>query len=71
MQNPLLTQRQSALDLAAAHGMSCYEWTLAKARMERAMMLGSFALRVADRARVALRRAAAVLFGPRATRKRA
>ena len=71
MQNPLLTQRRSALDLPAAHGMSNYEWTLAKARMEQAMMLGDAALRVADRARAALRHAAVVLFGAPSTRNRA
>ena len=51
--------------------MSNYEWTLANARMEQAMMLGDAALRVADRARAALRNAAVVLFGALATRKRA
>jgi len=70
MQNPLLTQRRSALDLPAAHGMSDYEWTLAKTRMEQAMMLGNFALRVADRARAAMRSAAIVLFGSPASHKR-
>ena len=71
MQNPLLSQRRSALDLPAAHGMNNYEWMLAKARMEQAMMLGDAALRLADRTRVALRRLAIVLFGAPGTQKRA
>jgi hypothetical protein len=70
MENPLLTQRRSALDLAAAHGMSAGEWMVAKARMEQAMMLGDFALRVADRLRAALRSAGLVLFGAPTARKR-
>ena len=44
---------------------------LATVRMERAMMLGDAALRLADRARAALRRAAIVLFGAPAKQKRA
>ena len=71
MENPLLTQRRSALDLPAAHGLSSYEYTLAQARMQQALMLGNFALRVADRARAALRSAIIVLFGAPATQKRA
>jgi len=67
----LLSQRRSALDLSAAHGMNNYEWMLAKARMERAMMLGDAALRLADRTRVALRRLGSVLFGAPGTQKRA
>jgi len=71
MQNPLLSQRRSALDLPAAHGMNSYEWMLAKARMEQSLMLGNAALRIADRARAALRRAAIVLFGSPDREKRA
>jgi len=63
MQNPLVTERHSAIDPAAARGMSHYEWTLAKARMERAMALGDFALRVAASTRAAVRSAASSLFG--------
>jgi hypothetical protein len=69
MQNPLLTQRRSALDLPAAHGMNNYEWALAKARMDRAMMLGDFTLRLADRTRAALRSAAIALFGAPAPKR--
>jgi hypothetical protein len=69
MQNPLVTQRRSPLDLAADHGMSAHDWTLAKARMEQAMMLGDFALRVADRARALLRNVGRALFGGGTTRK--
>ena len=71
MQNPLLSQRRSALDLPAAHGMNNYEWMVAKARMEQALMLGNATLRLAERTRVALRRAAIVLFGAPGTRERA
>lgn len=70
MQNPLLTEHRSALDLSVAHGMNNYEWTLAKARMDRAMMLGDFSVRLADRTRAALRSAAIMLFGAPAPRKR-
>jgi len=44
---------------------------LATVRMERAMMLGDAALRLADRARAALRSAAIALFGASAKQKRA
>jgi hypothetical protein len=71
MDNPLLTERRSVLDLSAIHGMSDYERMQATARMEQAMMLGDAALRVARRARAALRSAAIVLFGAPATQKRA
>jgi len=71
MDNPLLTERRSVLDHSAVQGMSDYERMLATARMERAMMLGDAALRLADRARAALRRAAIVLFGAPAKQKRA
>jgi hypothetical protein len=54
MDNPLLTERRSVLDISAIHGMSDYERMQATARMEQAMMLGDFALRVADRARARL-----------------
>ena len=70
MQNPLVIERHSVIDAAAARGMSHYEWTLAKARMERAMALGDFALRVAAGMRAAVRSAARALFGTH-TRKRA
>ena len=71
MDNPLLTERRSVLDLSAVQGMSDYERMQATARMEQALMLGDAALRVADRARAALRSAAIVLFGAPATQKRA
>ena len=70
MQNPLVIERVSAIDPAAEHGMSHYEWTLAKARMERAMALGEFTLRLAASTRAAVRGAATALFGV-ATQKRA
>jgi len=70
MQNPLVIERVSAIDPAVEHGMSHYEWTLAKARMERAMALGEFALRVAASTRAAVRGVATALFGV-ATQKRA
>ena len=60
-----------ACSIFAVQGMSDYERMQATARMEQAMMLGDAALRVADRARAALRRAAIVLFGAPATQKRA
>jgi hypothetical protein len=71
MENPLLTERRSVLDLSAVQGMSNYERAVATARMEQAMMLGNGALRVANRARAALRSAAIVLFGAPTTQKRA
>jgi hypothetical protein len=70
MQNPLVIERVSAIDPAVEHGMSHYEWTLAKARMERAMALGEFTLRLAASTRAAVRGAATALFGV-ATQKRA
>ena len=57
MQNPLVSERQSVIDPAAARGMSHYEWSLAQARVQRAMALGDFAIRVAQRIRAALRTA--------------
>ena len=69
MQNPLVIERVSAIDPAAAHGMSHYEWTLAKARMERAMALGEFALRVAASTRAAVRSVATALFGVAAQKR--
>ena len=71
MDNPLITERRSVLDLSAVHGMSDYERMQATARMEQALMLGDAALRVAKRARAALRSAAIVLFGAPRTQKRA
>ena len=71
MDNPLLTERRSVLDLSAIQGMSDYERLQATARMEQAMMLGDCALRVADRARAVLRSAAIVLLGAPTTQKRA
>ncbi len=71
MENPLLAERRSVLDLSTVQGMSSYERAVATARMEQALMLGDFALRVADRARAALRSAALVLFGTPAKQKRA
>ena len=71
MQNPLLSEHRSALDSPAAHGMSAHEYLVAQARMEQAIMLGNLALRVAQRARTALRRAAIVLFGAPAKARRA
>jgi len=61
MQNPLVIERQSVIDPSVARGMSHYEWSLAKARMENAMALGDFALRVAQRVRATLRMAAAAV----------
>ena len=49
MQNPLVIERRSAIDPAAARGMSYTDWKAAVARMENAMALGDFALRVARR----------------------
>ena len=63
MQNPLVIERRSAIDPAAARGMSHHEWSLAKARMEHAMALGDFALRIARRIRTAARSAAIALLG--------
>jgi len=70
MQNPLVIERVSAIDPAAAHGMSHYEWMLAKARMERAMALGELTLRLVASTRAAVRSAATALFGI-ATQRRA
>ena len=55
MQNPLVIERQSVIDPAVTRGMSHYEWSLAKARMENAMALGDFTLRIAQSIRTALR----------------
>ena len=63
MQNPLVVERRSAIDPAATRGMSHYEWSLAKARMENAMALGDFALRAAQRIRAALRAATSSVRG--------
>jgi hypothetical protein len=49
--------------------MSHYEWMLAKARMERALALGEFALRVAASTRAAVRSAANALFGTSARKR--
>ena len=57
MQNPLVSERQSVIDPAAARGMSHYDWSLAQARMQNALALGDFAIRVAQRMRAALRTA--------------
>ena len=69
MQNPLVIGRRSAIDPAAARGMSHYEWSLAKARMEHAMALGDFALRVAQSIRAALRAATAAVRGASASNR--
>jgi len=69
MQNPLVIERRSAIDPAAARGMSHYEWSLAKARMERAMALGDFALRVAQSIRATLRAATAAVRGAGASNR--
>jgi hypothetical protein len=69
MQNPLVLERQRVIDPAATRGMSHYEWMLAKARMERALALGEFALRVAASTRAAVRSAANALFGTSARKR--
>lgn len=61
MQNPLLSECQSVIDPSAARGMSHYEWSVAQARVQRAMALGDFAIRVAQRIRAALRTAIAAV----------
>ena len=69
MQNPLVIERQSAIDPAVTRGMSHYEWSLAKARMENAMALGDFTLRIAQSIRTALRTATAAMRGASATHR--
>lgn len=69
MQNPLVIERQSIIDPAPARGMSQYEWSLAKARMENAMALGQFALRIAQRIRATLRTATAAIRGANASNR--
>ena len=69
MQNPLVIERRSAIDPAATRGMSHYEWSLAKARMENAMALGDFVLRAAQSIRAGLRAATAALRGASAVNR--
>jgi hypothetical protein len=71
MDNPLITERRSALDLSAVQGLSAYDRAVATARMEQAMMLGDLTLRAARRARAMLRAVGNALFGGPATQKRA
>jgi hypothetical protein len=70
MENPLITERRSALDLSAVQGLSANERAVATARMEQAMMLGELTLRAARRARAMLRAVGNALFGGPATQKR-
>ena len=69
MQNPLVIEHRSIIDPGATRGMSHYEWSLAKARMEHAMALGEFALRIAQSIRTALRTATAAMRGASATHR--
>jgi hypothetical protein len=61
MQNPLVIEHRSIIDPGATRGMSHYEWSLAKARMEHAMALGEFTLRIAQSIRATLRTATAAV----------
>ena len=63
MQNPLVIERRSAIDPAATRGMSHHEWLLAKARMEHAMALGDFTLRLVRRIHAAIHTATAAVRG--------
>ena len=71
MDNPLLTDRRSALDCSAVQGMSAYERAVATARMEQAMMLGDLTLGAARRVRRMLRTLFNAIFGGSVEQKRA
>jgi len=71
MDNPLLTERRSALDFSVVQGMSAYERAAATARMEQAMMLGDLTLRAAHGLRSMLRTLGNAIFGGPAAPRRA
>ena len=71
MENPLVSERRSALDFSAVRGLSAYERAVATARMEQAMMLGDLTLATARRARAMLRAVGDAIRGGPATQKRA
>jgi hypothetical protein len=55
MQNTLPVRRTPALMRPTGLGMNGYEWSLAKQRMDEAMMLGDVTLRAVARVRTAMR----------------